>query len=325
MQTSLGFVVYKCFAPCLAFSFMAQSSFAHNRELRGARDLTWLEPSSELAVSETQHVVDVDEAVAAAHHEYAPGSVLEFVQDRSYLSSNVYARMAAQVVTFPELGIRGHSSSVRHGIGADVPYDGYYEEMVTFPERNPRMTNIMMATVKTWLADLIVQALSMRNAKSTTFDVSRSLVFAVFGFLYNGLVQWFFYVTILTALCPRAIEFANEPFHMKMHDRTGAMDLAKQVCLDNFVIAVFVYWPTFYVTRELLNGGFRRGLWFSIRTGIPKYIQNMKTDNLVNWSLWLPSDVFIFSCPMFMRLPMGHTVSFVWTMALSYMRGGEAH
>merc|ERR1719284_436973 len=151
----------------------------------------------------------------------------------------------------------------------------------------------MMATVKTWLADLIVQALSMRNAKSTTFDVSRSLVFAVFGFLYNGLVQWFFYVTILTALCPRAIEFANEPFHMKMHDRTGAMDLAKQVCLDNFVIAVFVYWPTFYVTRELLNGGFRRGLWFSIRTSIPKYIQNMKTDNLVNWSLWLPSDVFL--------------------------------
>ena len=40
--------------------------------------------------------------------------------------------------------------------------------------------------------------------------------------------------------------------------------------------------------------------------------------------MWIPGDLLIYSAPMFLRMPLDHALSFIWTMGLSYMRGGTA-
>jgi len=225
-------------------------------------------------------------------------------------------------------------------IAVNVSYNGFVEEMYTFPERRPRIFNVGMATAKTWLADFIVQIGESHVAgRGWTFDWKRSTAFACFGFFYVGIVQWFLYVTIFTAICPNAISFANEPWADKMHDRTGQMDLVKQVCYDNFLLETMIYFPVFYVIREVVNGNGggegcgkegkeglqlpRRTFGHAVHAGVMKYAQNFKQDNLASWAVWVPADVVVYAVPMFMRMPLDHLVSFGWTMLLSHMRGNS--
>eukprot|EP00971_Amphidinium_carterae_P167849 3325497-Amphidinium_carterae.1 len=151
-----------------------------------------------------------------------------------------------QCLLFPE------RLQVSHRISVEVPYTNYEEEVLTFPERRPRTFNVVMATFKTWLADLIVQygQIKTNGFPGARVDWRRSACFAAFGFLYVGVMQWFFYVTIFTVLCPHAIEFANASWDVKLHDHDGRIDLVKQVCYDNFLLQAFVYFPVFYTLKD---------------------------------------------------------------------------
>lgn len=212
-------------------------------------------------------------------------------------------------------------------IEVDVAYSGIWEETITFPERRPRAFNVMVATAKTWLADLVVQFGEMRRSRSRSqrhLDFKRSAAFALFGFIYNGLVQWFLYVSVFTQLCPTAIRFANEPISEKMLDRAGQGDLLLQLLLDNLVVTVFLYFPIFYTVKSMVQDSS-----YSLATlqkALGKYRQNFVQDNITACSVWIPLDLVVFCVPMYMRLPLGHSFSFGWTMIVSYMRGtdGEA-
>lgn len=206
--------------------------------------------------------------------------------------------------------------AISEHISMEVPYNNAWEEFITFPERRPRITNVVLATVKTWLADLVVQ---MLDADKTSFDSRRSVAFAMFGFVYVGIVQWFLYVSVLTSVCPHAIGFANEPLAMKSRDSRGIRELFFQMVLDNCCFAAFVYFPAFYLIKEWVNSS------GSIQQVVPnafrKYLVNCRQDNFASCCMWVPMDLVIFACPIFMRLPLDHSVSFLWTMVLSYMRG----
>jgi len=235
--------------------------------------------------------------------------------------------LLTNLVTFPQ--------RLYNRIAVNVTYNGLVEELYTFPERRPRLFNVLMATTKTWLADLIVQVGEGRMAgRGSAFDWKRSGAFALFGFLYVGIVQWFLYVTVFTIVCPNAIRFANSPWEEKLHDRAGQMDLVKQVCYDNFLLETLIYFPVFYIIKESVNGNTpskegaevqRRSLGGAVHNGLAKYIRNFKQDNLASWAVWVPADVVVYAVPMFMRMPLDHMVSFGWTMLLSHMRGGEKH
>lgn len=207
------------------------------------------------------------------------------------------------------------------GISHDIQYSGLFQQLATFPKRRPYAFNIMVATFKTALADYLVQ---MFIEKKEKFDMKRNAVFVAFGCLYLGMFQWFVYVTCFAKLCPNAIKFANMSWKDKMAFKAGKIDLAKQVFLDNFVHYTFVYFPVFYVLKESIQGeGMNRSGTEIISTGFKKYLTNFWPDNIGIWSLWVPGDIIIYAVPIWMRLPMNHGLSLLWTMILSFFRGDE--
>lgn len=208
-------------------------------------------------------------------------------------------------------------------IAVNTTYHGFLEGVETFPERMPRTFNVLLATFKTWMADLIVQCMEHRSSgRPWSFDWKRSALFAAFGFLYVGVVQWFLYVSVLTRLFPDAIVFANSPMSVKLADRTGMLNMVGQIFVDNCIFECLIYFPFFYTMKEMMQGGssVRVGAG-AVSSGLRKYWKNIYTDNLAGWAVWIPADVVIFAVPMFLRMPTEHGISFGWTMFMSAMRG----
>jgi hypothetical protein len=209
-------------------------------------------------------------------------------------------------------------------IAVNVSYSNLQEEIMTFPQRRPREFNVILATCKTWLADITVQFLSRpqhheHSSNSWTFDIKRSAAFAIFGFLYIGLTQWFLYVTVLTWLFPDALIFANAPWAMKMADTEGQLDMLGQIIVDNLIFNTLIYFPAFYMIKSFLQG--KGSIPSRIQEALHKYSKNIWQDNLRSCAVWIPADFFVFACPMYMRMPLEHGVSFGWTMFMSFSRG----
>jgi len=204
------------------------------------------------------------------------------------------------------------------GISVEVEYSGLWGQIATFPKRRPFATNVVVATVKTSLADIVVQ----KSEGKKEIDWGRNGVFTAFGFAYLGIVQWFIYVTIFTRVCPHAIRFSNLTWAEKLKDRAGQIDLVKQTCYDNFIHYTFVYYPVFYFFKELIQSD-DAGPLETVEKAGAKYRKNCVQDNLYMWSLWVPGDLLVYACPIWMRLPLNHGISLVWTMILSSLRGSE--
>jgi len=206
------------------------------------------------------------------------------------------------------------------GISHEIHYEGLWGAITTFPKRKPYLTNIIVATVKTAFADYLVQT-SEGKTSMDTYDFKRTAVFTSFGFAYLGVAQWFVYVTVFTRVCPNAVRFSNLSWAAKLKDRPGQIDLVKQTLLDNFVHYTFIYFPVFYCFKELVQGD---GIGVhTVKNACAKYYKNCVSDNLAIWALWIPMDLIIYAVPVWMRLPLNHSVSMVWTMILSWMRGAE--
>eukprot|EP00931_Biecheleriopsis_adriatica_P006420 TRINITY_DN107826_c0_g1_i1.p1 TRINITY_DN107826_c0_g1~~TRINITY_DN107826_c0_g1_i1.p1 ORF type:complete len:280 (-),score=44.69 TRINITY_DN107826_c0_g1_i1:35-802(-) len=210
------------------------------------------------------------------------------------------------------------------GISHDIQYEGLWGAITTFPKRKPFATNVIVATVKTSVADLIVQ----KAEGKSEIDWQRNGAFTLFGFAYLGIAQWFIYVTMFAKLCPNAVRFSNLTWAEKLKDRAGQIDLIKQVCLDNFVHYTFVYYPVFYVIKEFINSSVlatdsEKPADNMISRALNKYRGNCVQDNLYMWSLWVPGDLIVYAVPIWMRLPLNHAISLAWTMILSNLRGSE--
>jgi len=210
------------------------------------------------------------------------------------------------------------------GISVDVEYSGLWGQIATFPKRRPFATNIIVATVKTSLADLIVQ----KGEGKKEIDWKRNGVFTMFGFAYLGVCQWFIYVSLFTRLCPNAIRFSNLSWAEKLKDKAGQIDLIKQTAYDNFIHYTFIYFPVFYMFKELIQADSAAAAGGGKSESLPeralgKYWKNCVTDNLYMWSLWVPGDLLVYACPIWMRLPLNHCISLAWTMILSNLRGSE--
>lgn len=224
------------------------------------------------------------------------------------------------------------STDIYNRISVDVAYTSLFGEIATFPERRPRMFNVLLATVKAMTADLIVQVIELKRMRgSVEIDWWRAAAFALFGLFYEGLVCWFLYVTLFTQIFPSAITFANSPFSMKIIDFAGQRQVVGQVLLDNLVYNAFTFFPVFYVIKEAVTQC-QQSSWKNdqtaeplasrvVRSALGKYRNNFKEDNMVSCALWIPMDFVMFSLPMYLRMPFGHCVGFSWTMILSSMRG----
>eukprot|EP00976_Prorocentrum_cordatum_P114851 1195911-Prorocentrum_minimum.AAC.3 len=251
----------------------------------------------------------------AAKHAQQVQTSRSGIQDRmraaSRVFSNVRFKSAASASTSPT-AVPGSSG---HGL-------------IQIAKRHPFTVGVVIACVKTGVCDYLVQVY-LQGKEHNEVDWRRICVFLGFGGIYLGAGQWFVYVTLFRRMFPGMNKFAEQSVRDKLRNKEGLRALAGQVLFDNFVHYPFVYFPVFYVFKASLQVGGadevgdRRGPWEVAKDALTTYSQNAWEDNLAMWAMWIPVDVLVYSAPIWLRLPLNHGISFVWTCILSAMRGSE--
>ena len=191
----------------------------------------------------------------------------------------------------------------------------------TVPIKYPLAFGVVLSGFKTSFSDLLVQKVVERKEK---IDWRRNASFAAFGFLYLGGIQYALYVPIFGRLFPNAAKFAAKPLKQKVKDGAGLFNLGLQTFLDQCIHHPLMYFPAFYITRELVMGAKNDSGKPEIGRVLNEYRKNMKEDLIALWKIWVPATLFNFAfMPMHLRIPFAAGVSLLWTCILSTMRGGD--
>uniref|UniRef100_A0A7S2BPP1 Uncharacterized protein n=1 Tax=Haptolina brevifila TaxID=156173 RepID=A0A7S2BPP1_9EUKA len=190
---------------------------------------------------------------------------------------------------------------------------------VAFAQSYPFVNNILIATSKTAAADLLAQTV-IAQTPLDAIDWQRSLLFCLFGAIYLGGFQYLYQVQIFKRLFD-VDRFTSQPWADKLRDGPGLQALAAQTALDLTVLTL-IYLPTFYVFKAgVFSGSAEPSAW--VGSGLAAYQANFAKDEFDLLRVWLPADLVCFSVPLYLRLPVRHVVSFVWTAYLSFARGGH--
>jgi len=173
--------------------------------------------------------------------------------------------------------------------------------------------------LKTGGVDLFVQT-QVEGKELKDVDRRRCLFFTSFGILYLGGVQYAIYVPIFGRLFPNMISFSKKSLVNKLRDKHGMRQVGYQVVLDQFVHHPLLYFPTFYVFKQIVDSDFIDRS--TIRMGLGRYVENYRVDLPKLWTLWIPATIinFMFN-PIWMRIPFTATISVVWTGIMSMLRG----
>eukprot|EP00536_Pseudo-nitzschia_multiseries_P005083 jgi/Psemu1/254171/estExt_Genewise1Plus.C_920014 len=197
----------------------------------------------------------------------------------------------------------------------------FWSKARAVPAKYPLAFGVVLSGFKTSFSDLLVQKVVERKEK---IDWRRNAAFAAFGFVYLGGIQYTLYVPIFGRLFPNAAKFAAKPLKQKVKDVRGLCNLGLQTFLDQCVHHPLMYFPAFYVTKELVMGGKDNDGKPDIGRVLSDYRENMKEDLLALWKIWVPATLFNFAfMPMHLRIPFVAGVSLLWTCILSSMRGGD--
>ena len=208
---------------------------------------------------------------------------------------------------------RGPGAAVRRGCtGAPARSRGLME-------RHPLGTAIIISTVKTSIADLIVQT---QIEGRTTVDWRRNALFAAFGCVYLGWGMHRLYCITFPRLFPGVGRFCELPLRQKLRDRAGLAALLKQNALDLFVVNPLLYYPCFYSFKAVFFGDDEALLPARVRTALlDHYPDTFLEDNFGMGFFWAPANLIIFSVPMHLRIPVCTAFSLGWCCILSFFRG----
>lgn len=241
----------------------------------------------------------------------------------SFATRNYDSRFATGMTQSPSSTVTFHGkhpsflgqSSMSDDSAGDETGFSYGE----FAKEYPFANNIAIATAKTALADLIAQVV-IAQTPIAEIDYERSLLFCGFGAIYLGGFQYLYQVNIFKRLFD-VDAFTSQPWKDKLKDNDGLKALAAQTALDLTVLTL-IYLPTFYIFKAgVFSGSLDPSIWTS--SGLETYQQNFAKDEFDLIRVWLPADLVCFSVPLYLRLPVRHIVSFVWTAYLSFARGGH--
>jgi len=189
--------------------------------------------------------------------------------------------------------------------------------ILRFARARPLAFGIGYSCAKTGGCDLLVQKV-VEKRKTADIDWRRTGLFASFGFFYLGGVQYALYVPVFSRLFPNAASFAAKSVGEKLRDVKGLRDLVAQVFLDQALHHPFMYFPVFYIMKDVLTSDAPSPV-----RAVSSYVSNMREDCLALWKIWVPSTFINFAfMPMHLRIPWVATTSLVWTCILSAMRGG---
>ncbi len=188
-----------------------------------------------------------------------------------------------------------------------------------FAKQYPFINNVAIATTKTGAADFIAQTV-IGGTPIYQLDIERSILFMTFGAVYSGGFQWLYQVNIFKKLFDIE-KFTNLSIKEKLEDKEGLKQLMFQTALDLTVLTL-AYLPAFYIFKAgVFSGSVDPNIWMS--TGLNDYMTNFAKDEADLLKVWFPADLVCFSVPLYLRLPVRHSVSFLWTAYLSFARGGH--
>lgn len=191
---------------------------------------------------------------------------------------------------------------------------------VAFAKAYPFANNMLIATLKTSAADLMVQ-MTINKRSFSEVDWQRNAVFCLFGFAYLGAFQYWYQINIFKRLFPGVEAFCSQTWAAKLTDVPGLAALLGQTALDLGMLTC-VYLPTFYTFKAgVFSGSSSPQTWLDV--GIGNYTNNFRKDAQDVLMVWGPADLLCFSVPLYLRLPVRHIVSFVWTAYLSFARGAK--
>ena len=113
--------------------------------------------------------------------------------------------------------MRNMSISVRPDAAATDVVNGFLTGggLLAYMKARPFYTNLIIATVKTALCDLLVQRYIERREQ---IDWRRNAVFVAFGGIYLGAGQWFLYQTLFARWFPGMAKFAAQPLAQKLRN-----------------------------------------------------------------------------------------------------------
>lgn len=152
-------------------------------------------------------------------------------------------------------------------------------KVMSFPKDHPFAFQLIIATVKTSAADLVVQMVA-EGKQLSEVDWRRNGIFVVFGFAYLGGFQWWLMVHKYRQWFPTMDAFAKMSFADKLKYPAGMLDAGKMVLFDVIVHLPMMYFPTYYTVKELVGGSSWNPVDWA-RDGVTKYSENMK----VRWHL----------------------------------------
>jgi len=191
-----------------------------------------------------------------------------------------------------------------------------WSRLASIPTKHPLAFGVVISTFKTSFSDLLVQKVVEQKEE---IDWKRNAAFGAFGCIYLGGVQYAIYVPLFSRLFPNAASFAAKGIREKMKDVKGMMALGAQVFLDQCVHHPLMYFPAFYITREVVMHDEP-----DIKRCLTTYKSNMMEDLQALWKVWVPATFFNFAfMPMWGRIPWVAATSLLWTSILSAMRGGD--
>jgi len=156
---------------------------------------------------------------------------------------------------------------------------------------------------KTFAADYLTQRF-LEKKKPSEIDWRRNAVFTLFGLGYLGGFQYVLW---------------SRWFPLWFPGRSAKSAVAC-MAFDQTVNTGLWYYPCFYVLQDAVMKAKVEVATFE--RGFQVYKQNIAQDMVNTWKLWVPAQLINFSIvPIFLRAPYGASVSFVWCIILSFLRG----
>jgi len=194
-----------------------------------------------------------------------------------------------------------------------------YHLITAIGSRHPFAFGVAVACAKTAVADLFVQNYVEKIDK---INKRRCLLFALWGFIWLGGVQYFLFVKCYSRWFPRVEEFARKSIGEKLADTNGQLNVVKQVLFDALVHMPWFYLPAFYTLKSILETEGATTVNDYLQEAKVNWCENLSNDLKVCWQWWTPAVVASFSiCPLWMRIPFLAGYSLFFTMLWSFLHG----
>ena len=206
-------------------------------------------------------------------------------------SSSLVATTCASSTTMIAMG-----GAAAAAVSRPLSRTGILAIINAFFKNYPYLSSFVSTGLKASLADFAAQTTEAERNKG--FDFLRNLTFLLYGGLYQGCAQYYFYNIVF----PKLFGVGTDP-----------VSVARKVFADLLILTPFVCLPSVYFLKAIV---FR----YSFKEAAKRYWLDVKEQKVVikYWMLWGPVQTLTFGfIPPHLRIIFIAGVSFFWLIILS--------